>query len=163
MLVEDHIISELIMSISKHYADTVATRCLRPLFAAILSDIDIARHISDLTEHADDFIIQGFHLDELYEDIIALSRFIFLVRRDILPHLRTLAEENIRMDSIDRVYRNMAFHALPTNITILAELLYSLYERAIAYDKKQSRKKGKKPIAHRFSELENVKKLIEKY
>ena len=76
MLVDDRIIAEIIVRIGRHYNENIATRFLRPLFAQILSNIDLSRHIVDLTEHSDDFVLQGFHLDDLYYDIIALARFI---------------------------------------------------------------------------------------
>ena len=87
MLVDDRIIAEIVMRIGRHYNENIATRFLRPLFAQILSNIDLSRHIVDLTEHSEDFVLQGFLLDDLYYDIIALARFIYLVRRDVLPNI----------------------------------------------------------------------------
>ena len=103
MLVDDRIIAEIIVRIGRHYNENIATRFLRPLFAQILSNIDLSRHIVDLTEHSDDFVLQGFHLDDLYYDIIALARFIYLVRRDVLPNINSIAEANTKMATADKV------------------------------------------------------------
>ena len=69
MLVDDRIIAEIIVRLGRHYNENIATRFLRPVFAQILSDIDLSRHIVDLTEHSEDFVLQGFHLEDLYYDI----------------------------------------------------------------------------------------------
>ena len=134
MLVDDRIIAEIIVRIGRHYNENIATRFLRPVFAQILSDIDLSRHIVDLTEHSEDFVLQGFHIDDLYYDIIAMMRFIYLVRRDILPNLSSLTEANTKMATADKVYRNMAFSNLGPNVDILASLVLELYHARILYD-----------------------------
>lgn len=136
MLVDDRIIGEIIVRIGRHYNENIATRFLRPVFAQILSDIDLSRHIVDLTEHSEDFVMQGFHLDDLYYDIIAMARFIYLAKRDILPNIYSLTEANTKMATADRVYRNMAFSNLGPNLNLLASMVLELYHATTAYDKK---------------------------
>ena len=64
MLVDDRIIAEIIVRLGRHYNENIATRFLRPVFAQILSDIDLSRHIVDLTEHSEDLVLPGCHLDD---------------------------------------------------------------------------------------------------
>ncbi|MGP1576501.1 MAG: hypothetical protein ACTTH7_03280 [Treponema sp.] len=159
MLVDDRMIGEIIVRIGRHYNDNIATRFLRPVFAQILSDIDLARHIIDLTEHSEDFVMQGFHLDDLYYDIIAMARFIYLAKRDILPNIYSLTEANTKTaTSADRVYRNMAFINLEPNLNILATMLLDLYHAAIDYDKKNT-VKGK-TIAQKINALVDVEHFL---
>ncbi|MGP1594167.1 MAG: hypothetical protein ACTTH8_02860 [Treponema sp.] len=159
MLVDDRIIGEIIVRIGRHYNDNIATRFLRPVFAQILSDIDLARHIVDLTEHSEDFVLQGFHLDDLYYDIIAIARFIYLARRDILPNLHSLTEANTKMaTSTDRVYRNMAFNNLEPNLNVLAAMVLELYHAAIEYDKKNA-VKGR-VVSQKINGLTDIERLL---
>ena len=136
MVVEDRKISELIMKLSRHYKENISTQFLRPLFTGIFSDTTMARRISELTEHSESFILQGFILNDLYDDILALAQFIFLVRRDILPNILNLTEENTKTATTDKVYRAMAFNNLAANIRILVDYLNDLYVLTVAYDRK---------------------------
>jgi len=159
MLVDDRIIAEIIVRIGRHYNENIATRFLRPVFAQILSNIDLSRHIVDLTEHSEDFVLQGFHLDDLYYDIIALARFIYLARRDILPNISALTESNTKTASAaDKVYRSMAFSNLGPNLTILASMVLELYNAAVAYDKKNA-VRGRL-VAPRIEGLRDVERLL---
>ena len=155
MLVDDRIIAE---RIGRHYNENIATRFLRPVFAQILSDIDLSRHIVDLTEHSEDFVLQGFHLDDLYYDILSMVRFVYLVRRDILPNLSSLTEANTKMATADKVYRNMAFSNLGPNVDILASLVLELYHAALEYDKKNAA--NGRDVSRRIAGLADVERLL---
>ena len=135
MLVDDRIIAEIIVRIGRHYNENIATRFLRPLFAQILSNIDLSRHIVDLTEHSEDFVLQGFHLDDLYYDIIALARFIYLVRRDVLPNINSIAEANTKM-----------------------AMVLELYRATLQYDTKMAGKG--KTVASRIADLADMERLL---
>ena len=155
MLVDDRIIAEIIVRIGRHYNENIATRFLRPLFAQILSNIDLSRHI---VEHSEDFVLQGFHLDDLYYDIIALSRFIYLVRRDVLPNINSITEANTKMATADKVYRNMAFSNLGPNLAVLASMLLELYHATLQYDKKTAGRN--KTVASRITDLADIERLL---
>ena len=128
------------------------------MFAQILSNIDLSRHIVDLTEHSEDFVLQGFHLDDLYYDIIALSRFIYLVRRDVLPNINSITEANTKMATADKVYRNMAFSNLGPNLAVLASMLLELYHATLEYDKKAAGRG--KTVASRITDLADIERLL---
>ena len=128
------------------------------MFAQILSNIDLSRHIVDLTEHSEDFVLQGFHLDDLYYDIIALSRFIYLVRRDVLPNINSITEANTKMATADKVYRNMAFSNLGPNLAVLASMLLELYHATLQYDKKTAGRN--KTVASRITDLADIERLL---
>ena len=158
MLVDDRIIAEIIVRIGRHYNENIATRFLRPVFAQILSDIDLSRHIVDLTDHSEDFVLQGFHLDDLYFDIMAMSRFIYLSNRDILPNISSLTEANTKTATADKVYRNMAFSNLGPNLNILASMVRELYQATLEYDKKNAT--NGKIVARRIDGLSDVERLL---
>ncbi|MEL3906524.1 MAG: hypothetical protein P1P65_05800 [Treponema sp.] len=158
MLVDDRVIGEIIVRIGRHYNENIATRFLRPVFAQILSDIDLSRHIVDLTEHSEDFVMQGFHLDDLYYDILAMARFIYLARRDILPNIYSLTEANTKTATADRVYRNMAFSNLGPNLNLLASMVLELYHATLEYDKKNA-VRGRQ-VSRRIEGLAELERLI---
>ncbi len=159
MLVEDREIGGIIVRIGQHYNENIATRFLRPLFAQILSDLDLGRHIVSLTEHSEDFVMQGFHLDDLYYGIVSLSRFIYMAKRDIIPNIHTLAEENIKTATDDRVYRNMAFNNLEPNLNLLTEMVIELYNATFEYDKKHT-PKNRRCIADHIEGLTDIDKFL---
>ncbi len=159
MLVDDRIIGEIIVKIGRYYNENIATRFLRPLFGQILSDIDLSRRIVDLTEHSEDFVLQGFHLDDLYYDIMAMGRFIYLAKRDILPNIYSLTEENTKTATADRVYRNMAFSNLGPNLNILASMVLELYRAALDFDKRHA-VRGR-VVARRIAGLVDVERLLD--
>ena len=111
-----------------------------------------------MTEHSEDFVLQGFHLDDLYYDIIALARFIYLVRRDVLPNINSIAEANTKMATADRVYRNMAFSNLAPNLNLLASMVLELYRATLQYDTKMAGKG--KTVASRIADLADMERLL---
>jgi len=139
MIVQDPAIPELILKIADHYNTNISTRFLRPFLAGILSDNELARRISDLTEHSEAYTAQGVHLDEMYLQVIALSRFIFLVRTDILPNLRNLSGQTSSNDA-NKVFRDMAMNNFGANVQVLADYVNELYVKLVANDKAQNGK-----------------------
>ncbi len=139
MLIQDPAIPELILKIADHYNTNISTRFLRPFLAQILSDNELSRRISDMTEHSEAYTAQGIHLDELYLQIHAIARFIYLVRTDIIPNLRGLAGA-VGSNDVNKVFRDMAMNNFKANIQVLADLVNELYVRITVYDKAQNGK-----------------------
>ncbi len=139
MIVQDPAIPELILKIADHYNTNISTRFLRPFLAGILSDNELARRISDLTEHSEAYTTQGVHLDEMYLQVLALARFIFLVRTDILPNLRNLSGQT-SLNDMNKVFRDMAMNNFGANIQVLADYVNELYIKLVANDKSQNGK-----------------------
>lgn len=137
MIVKDAGVINLMVSVAEHYNTNISTRFLRPLLTSILSETDISRQINDMTERPDQYIAQGIHIDELYEQVLAMSRFIFRVRAEILPNLRSLAGPALPNDA-NRIYRDMALNNFGANLGILADYVYDLYNRAVEYDRAKS-------------------------
>jgi len=124
-MVKDARISELILRLSDHYNTNISTRFLRPYIAGIFANDELARRIADLTEQPESVISQGIHLDELYPELHAMARFIFLVRSEILPNIRNLGPSASGHDS-NKVYRDMALNNFAANVRVLAECVRDL-------------------------------------
>jgi len=138
MLVKDSAIMESIVRISDHYNNNIATRFIRPMLAGILSDNELSNRISDMTGRSDSYTLQGYHLDELYQQILALARFVYLVRTEILPNIRSLAAPSLSSASMDRVFREMAINNFGANLQMLSDYVNELYLQTINYDKVHS-------------------------
>lgn len=137
MIVHDSVISELIVKVAEHYNTNISTRFLRPLMSGIFSDNELAHRIAELTENTDGYLSQGTHIDELYAQILAMARFVFLVRTDILPNLRNLTGSGGPNDA-NKVFREMAMNNFRANIQVLADYVHELYIRTVEYDKDKS-------------------------
>lgn len=137
MIIQDPAIPEMITKISDHFNNNIATRFLRPLLAQILSDNELSRRMSDIIDHPESFASQGVHIDELYLQIQAFARFVYMVRCDVLPNLRVLSGTVDSRDA-NKVFRDMAVSNFGSNVKVLSDLVHELYIRTVAYDKLHS-------------------------
>lgn len=129
---------EAIEKVADHFNTNIATRFIRPLLAGILADSDLSRRIADLTENTDMLSSQGVHIDELYSQIHAMARFIYLVRSEILPNIRILSGGGSgggRSGDMNHVYREMAMNNFGANLKILSDYLNELYLKTVNFDK----------------------------
>lgn len=141
--IHDPAIPEIILKIADHYNNNIATRFMRPLLVGILADHELSRQLSEITDHSESYTAQGIHLDELYAQIQALARFVYLVRTDIIPNIRVLSGSTSMKDT-NKVYRDMAVNNFGANVTILADYVNELYLKTVAYDRAHSG--GEKPV-----------------
>jgi hypothetical protein len=157
MVIRDSAIISLIVSIADYYNSNIATRFLRPLLTNVLAESDIARPIGDMTEHSDQYESQGIHIDDLYEQILAMCRFVYRVRVEILPNLRMLAGSPLPGDP-NRIYRDMALNNFGANMQNLASYLNELYQRTIEFDR--ARNGRGKPYYHDIPALNEVPRFL---
>ena len=137
--INDPEISGLILRLSEHFTQNVATRFIRPYLTPIMSDSSIDRRISDLTDDPMDAADRGIDAADLYLQINAIAHFINNVRTSVLPSLsRSLGGS--ASDS-QRVFRNMAISNFAPNVDLLEQYTKELFAAVIRYDKSHS--KGK--------------------
>lgn len=152
MQVKNAEIFSLIETIGQHYRNNIGNRFLRRAMSTMVLEPGNWNLIEILTEKAENYRYQGFHYDELYQQIVAIARFIYEARNSILPNLRHLASP-VSSDS-DRVYREMAINNFGANLKILADYVNELYVKTVALDKESS---GQKPPAYtRLPELSEL-------
>ncbi len=149
MQVKNAEIFSLIETIGQHYRNNLGNRYLRRAMTSMVLEPGTWNLIELLTEKSENYRYQGFHYDELYQQIVAIARFIFEARTSILPNLRHLVGPTAG-DS-DRVYREMAINNFGANLKILADYVNELYVKTVSLDKEAS---GAKPAAYtRMPEL----------
>jgi len=155
MMIHDATITEAVEKVADHFNANIATRFLRPMLAGILSDGDLSRRVSDLTEHSELLASQGVHIDELYSQILAMARFVYLVRIEVLPNLRNLSGgSGGRGTDTNHVYREMAMNNFGANLKILADYVNELYLKTVNFDKANAG--SGKPVYRSIPGLEEI-------
>ena len=152
--VKDAFIMRLIERISKHYRANISNRFIRPALLQLSLDKATWDQIEALTEKFEQFRYQGFHLDELYRQIAAASKFIYATRNEIAPTLRHRLSSSGSGSGADKVLRDMAVNNFSHNLTVLADLLYDLYARLAEIDRAAA--KGKRPLYEQMPELADI-------
>jgi hypothetical protein len=151
--VRDAHIIRLIERISEHYQANISNRFIRPALLQLSLDKMTWDQIELLTEKFDQFRYQGFHLDELYRQIAASTRFVTAARRDLAPTLKNRLGAG-SSGGADKVLRDMAVNAFASNVTVMAELLNELYCALVELDKAAA--KGRKPVYQQIPELADI-------
>jgi hypothetical protein len=111
--------------------------------------------IETLTEKIEQYRYQGFHLDELYRQIMAAARFVAVTRRDLVPSLRSRLAGG---SGPDKVLRDMAVNNFASNLQLFSDLLNELYVSLVELDKQNA--KGRRPLYMNIPELNDVGRLL---
>lgn len=147
MQIKDADVFGKIDELSAHFLGNIYNRFLRKvLMTASLSNSDWSL-IEKITERAQEFRYQGFFYAEMYDMILALSKFVYVVRQEIQPNLRRLLDQigsdtAIRrgaggMDN-SRVFMDLAVNNFNSNMNILSDQIYNIYNTVVNCDKKDN-------------------------
>jgi hypothetical protein len=142
----------LIEQISDHYRTNISNRFIRPALLQLPLDKMNWDQIEVLTEKVEQFRYQGFHLEDLYRQIIAVSRFVSIARRDLVPSLRGRLSGST--SNADRVFREMAVNNFGANLQLFADMLNELFVKLVEIDKEAA--KDQKPLYSQIPELADV-------
>ena len=154
--IKDSQVIRLVEQISEQYQTNISNRFLRPLILQLQLDKNTWDLIELITEKLDMYRYQGFHLDDLYRQIVACAHFVDEVRHNLLPVLRN--KLNINPNGPEKILREMAANNFPSNLQVFADLLNELYIRLVEIDKDSSGKKP--PIYTQIPELGNAGRLL---
>ena len=156
MQVNDAHIVRLVERIGEHYRTNISNRFIRPALFQIPLEKQTWDLIETLTEKIEQYKYQGFHLDELYRQILAAARFVSIIRRDLAPTLRIRLSGSV--SGSEKVLRDMAINTFDSNLQILADLISELYSCLLELDKGGA--KGRRPLHMSMPELEEVSRLL---
>lgn len=154
MQVKDSDIARLIERLGDHYRTNISNRYVRPALLHLTLENQAWDLIENLTEKSEQFRYQGFHLDELYRQIAAAARFVFLARRELAPTLRNRLGATMKGNDSDRVLRDMAINNFSSNLQLFADLLNELFVKLVDLDKQESA--GKVPLYLQMPELQDI-------
>jgi hypothetical protein len=150
-------IFSVIESIAEHYRTNISNRFTRRALSSMTLDAGTWNLIEELTEKSDNYRYQGYHPDELYSQVLAIARFVYQARRQVLPNLRFLASASGGLERIspaDKVFRDMAVNNFGPNLKILADKVNELYVKVAAIDKEIAG--SKPPVYQQISELREI-------
>jgi len=154
--IRDAHIVRLVERIGEHYRTNISNRFVRPTLLQLPLEKQTWDLIESLTEKIEQYRYQGFHLDELYRQIMAAARFVAVTRRDLIPSLR------VRFggggDGPDKVLRDMAINNFASNLKLFADMINELYVNLVEIDK--SNVKGRRPLYKTIHDLEDVGRLL---
>jgi hypothetical protein len=155
-LIRDAQIIRLVEHIGEHYRSNISNRFIRPALLQLPLEKQSWDLIESLTEKIEQYRYQGFHLDELYRQIIATARFVSITRRELVPSLRLrLANSS---SGADKVLRDMAVNNFSSNLQLFADLLNELYVTLVEMDKAQA--KGRRPLYMTIPELKDIGRML---
>ncbi|MDR3019690.1 MAG: hypothetical protein LBU66_02165 [Treponema sp.] len=154
--IKDAQVIRLVEQIGEHYRTNISNRFIRPLLMTLQVDKVTWDQIELLTEKAELFKYQGFHLDELYRQICACARFVEAARNNIVPSIK--ARLNAVPSGSDKILRDMAANAFGSNLKVFSDLLNQLYIDLVEIDKKSAGKNA--PVYLQMQELHNVGRLL---
>jgi hypothetical protein len=143
-------------TIGEHFRANISNRFTRRALSTMTLDPGSWNLIEELTEKVDNYRYQGYHIDELYSQVLALARFVYQARKQIVPNLRFLAGTGSpdRVSESDRIFKDMAVNNFGSNLKILADRLNELYVKVAEIDKQLA---GSKPTVYsRIPELREV-------
>ena len=156
MLVKDAQVIRLVERISEHYRTNISNRFIRPSLLQLPLEKQTWDLIETLTEKVEAYRYQGFHMDELYREIVAAAHFVSVVRRDLAPTLRS------RLSGAgagpDRVIREMAVNNFNSNLQVFADMVNELYVMLVEMDKNSA--KGRRPLYMSIPRIDEVGRLL---
>jgi hypothetical protein len=156
LLVRDAQVVRLIERIGDHYRTNISNRFIRPTLLTLPLEKQTWDLLETLTEKIEQYRYQGFHLDELYRQVLAASRFVSVTRRDLAPTLRNRLSGGGA--GPDRVLREMAVNNFSSNLQLFADLVNELYVCLVELDKESA--KGRRPLYLSMPELNDVGRML---
>jgi hypothetical protein len=142
--------------IGEHFRTNISNRFIRPTLLQLSLDKETWDRLENLTEKVEQYQYQGYHLDELYNQVLAASRFVSSARRDLVPTLRNRMSG--AAEGPDRILRDMAVHNFASNLQLFANMVNRLYLDLKDLDRNDA--KGKKPFYMSIPELESVERML---
>jgi hypothetical protein len=160
MQCKDPAVFSAVAAIGEHYRTNISNRFTRRGISSMTLDAGTWNLIEELTEKSDNYRFQGYHLDELYAQILAMSRFIYQARRDVLPNLRFYLSSSRaeKASSSDKVFSDMAINNFGPNLKILADKVNELYMKVVAIDKESAG--SKVPVYSQLPELREIGRFL---
>ena len=142
--------------IGEHFRTNISNRFIRPTLLQLSLDKETWDRLENLTEKVEHYQYQGYHLDELYNQVLAAARFVSCARRELVPTLR--ARMSGGPNDADRVLRDMAMHSFASNLQSFASMVNKLFLDLVELDKAGS--KGKRPLYVSIPDLESVDRML---
>jgi len=163
MAFRDTQVFSLIDQIREHYRGNIFNQYLRPAFTRLEINSQDWENIDRLMAQSAHDKSQGYSFRELYERIHSLSLFVFQVRTEIAPNIRSILGAGSSFGGSsggNNLLRDMAISNFPSNLNILADLTHELFMRLTFLDKESH--SVKPPVYTRIPEVKDIGRLLVK-
>jgi hypothetical protein len=155
MQIKDPEIFTAVEGIGEHFRNNISNRFTRNGIFSMFLVPGTWNLIEDLTEKVENYRYQGYHFDEIYAQILAMARFVYQAKRELLPNIRSLATGGgDRVEASDKVLRDMAITNFGPNLKILADKVNELYVKVAAIDRENAG--AKSPVFNQIPELKEI-------
>lgn len=159
MVLQDPELISSIEEMGEHYRANISNRFTQRALDSLSFDPAERDRAQDLLEKSGSYRYQGFHLDELYAQILSAARFVYYARSQALPTLRMEAgRHGGHQATQDRVLCEMAVNNFAPNLNILADKIGDLYSKVVALDKEAAG--PGKPVYARLPELGDLGRFL---
>jgi len=153
MQIKNPEVFSMIETIGQHYRANISNRFTRSVLSDLNLDAAAWVQIEELTERAENYQYQGYHLDELYSMIMAIARFVAAARKQAAQTLRRGIGSD-RLSGQDKVLRDMVVNNFSSNLNILADSVNKLFLKVIEIDKSEASERG--AVYQKFPELQSI-------
>jgi hypothetical protein len=158
MPVKDREVFNVVRRLGDHYRNNISNRYTRKALQALELDQETWGRIEQITSEEDYQQYQGYRFDDLYDHILALARFVFRCRIDLLPNIRSILAGGLdagsRDAAADRVLRDMVANNFRANLSVLSDMVNELYIKTVELDKQSH--EVKPPVYRRIPELREL-------
>jgi hypothetical protein len=156
--VRDSGIIQMVTQLGEHYRTNIDNRFVRPALLQLSLDKNVWDSIEALTKNSQ-AVYQGFALEQLYREIAAAAKLVYLARRDLAPNLRNRISSMGGGAGSDRVLRDMAVNNFRPNLNVFAEMLNKLYTTLVTMDE-SDQKNGRQPLYTQMPEMVDVNRYL---
>jgi hypothetical protein len=130
--IDDPGVLKAITTLGEHFQRNVNNPYVRDILLSLdVSDSDW-RMIERLTMPRQIDGIQGYGLEELYDGIVAMARFVYTARRAAVPKIGNFVSQGASP------MVKMAIKAFPANLLSFSEMVFDLYKRVRSLDEAAS-------------------------
>ncbi|MFP4377276.1 MAG: hypothetical protein ACLFP4_09545 [Spirochaetales bacterium] len=157
MQTKDESLMKLIDTIGEHYRKNIGNRYVRNSFSVLPLAQKEWDLIESVTEKAEYFHHQGYHIDELYDRVLALGKFIYHARRELKPHLPARLATSVGgapPRGNERILRDLAVNNFGSNLSILGDMVNQLYTQIAGIDRKLAG--SRKPVLDSYPQLSEL-------
>ena len=157
MPAKDAHLEHLVDRLGEHYKANIYSQFLKNSLVRMqleTGDWDKVNSLVDVPEYTR---LQGFRFMDLYEQILAMARFLRTARAEVLPGLGASVGRT-QLNDQQAILRNMAIGNFGSNLRIFADMLNEIYVHTVALDKQEH--SGGRPDLERLPELKEIGNLL---
>jgi len=160
MIVKDADIIKAIEELGEHYRNNINSKYIKKVFLNVSMDVSDRNRISSFTNKSDYPMAHEYGFGELYENLLALARFVHEVQMTVLPNIRSIAGTSRGLNGGDKeqILQEIAVNNFPSNLGILSDMVHKIF--LMVYELDKQRNKNKPTFYSKNPELKSIGQLL---